>query len=625
MITDPTKTQKELTYQVVLDALALTTCYPTFLITINVPEIYMQQFWFTINKKDSTTYRFKIDKRSYRIDMEVFREIFQICPRLPNQDFDELPSDEEIVSFIKELGHKGDIKSITKVVVDHMYQPWRTFGMFYKKNVDFVELLLEDFTFQIESRDHKKQEKIILGTMRFVSKSDDFHVYGALLLSRMTTRQMRESDAYKNYLTYATCEASPKMKRKYKKPASPSKKRTLVTVEEEEHKPAKKVIPFKKPVPKRQSAGVRIQDTPDVSVSKKKAPAKSERSKVIDLLSDATLLKEVAHLKKALKRSKRDTNIHQAGGSGEGADFKSEVPDEPKGKSSNTSKGTGLKPGVPDMSKADSSESGNDEEETQDDEFVHTPKDYVPTDDETNDESNDVTEEEYERINEELYGDVNVSLTDVKPADKEKYDEEMIVASHDTVYQEGTVVSMLDINVQHEASCTSPLLTIPVFVIPEPNVINPSKTITTTPAPTISSLLSSLYPAVQQIAQIPTPTTTQATTSTTVVLDFKTLTAIHQRVSNLDKEVKILKEVDHKSKILAAIKSEVPTVVKEYLGTSLDDSIHKTALDEFDMKKALFDSMHASKSFNKTPTNKTLYHALMESLIEDENAMDQGV
>ncbi|GJZ84592.1 hypothetical protein Tco_0649931 [Tanacetum coccineum] len=35
--------------------------------------------------------------------------------------------------------------------------------------------------------------------------------------------------------------------------------------------------------------------------------------------------------------------------------------------------------------------------------------------------------------------------------------------------------------------------------------------------------------------------------------------------------------------------------------------------------------MHESKSFNKHPTNKTLYHALMESLIADENAMDQGV
>ncbi|GJY81861.1 hypothetical protein Tco_0494612 [Tanacetum coccineum] len=146
-----------------------------FLDQLDVLEIYMKQFWFTVNKKDSTSYKFKIEKKSYRIDMGVFREIFQIYPRLPNQDFDELPSDDEIVSFIKELGHKGDIKSFTEVVIDQMYQPWRTFvaiiskcllgkitildklrlsraqilwGIFYKKNVDFVELLWEDFTFQ---------------------------------------------------------------------------------------------------------------------------------------------------------------------------------------------------------------------------------------------------------------------------------------------------------------------------------------------------------------------------------------------------------------------------------------------------------------------------------------------
>ncbi|GKF26549.1 hypothetical protein Tco_0082443, partial [Tanacetum coccineum] len=187
IISDPAKTQKESTYQVVLDALALTTCYPVFLITADVPEIYMHQFWFTINKKDSTSYRFKIDKKRLTLNMEVFREIFQICPRLPTQEFDAFSSDEDIVSFIKKLGHKGDIKSIIEVVVDHMYQPWRTFtaminkclsgkitgldklrlsraqilwGMFYKKNTDFVELLWEDFTFQIGNRDHKKQENM---------------------------------------------------------------------------------------------------------------------------------------------------------------------------------------------------------------------------------------------------------------------------------------------------------------------------------------------------------------------------------------------------------------------------------------------------------------------------------
>ncbi|GJW76558.1 hypothetical protein Tco_0138240 [Tanacetum coccineum] len=35
--------------------------------------------------------------------------------------------------------------------------------------------------------------------------------------------------------------------------------------------------------------------------------------------------------------------------------------------------------------------------------------------------------------------------------------------------------------------------------------------------------------------------------------------------------------------------------------------------------------MHENKTFNRNPTNYTLYHALIEALIKDENAMDKGV
>ncbi|GKD12532.1 hypothetical protein Tco_1196939 [Tanacetum coccineum] len=496
----PVKTLKEPTYQFVFDALALTTCYPAFLITADVREIYMHQFWFTINKKDSISYR------------------------LLNQDFDELPSNKEIVSFIKELGHKGDIKSITEVVVDHKYQPWRTFTAIINKclsgkitGLDKLRLSNSSIPWGMIYKKkmfmHTARDDSILGTIRFVSKSEDFQVYVALLPSRMTNRQMRESDAYKTYLAYATGAASPKMKRKLKQPASPLKKRTLVTVEEEEPEPAKKVIPTKKPATKRQSFGVQIRDTPGMSVSKKKAPAKVTRSKGIELLYDATLLEE-AQLKKTLKRSKRETTIHQTGGSSEGADSESEVLDEPKGngdEDADDQQGDDERTESDDEpTETDNPKTSDDEEEIQDDEFVHTPEDYVPTDDELN----DVTEEEYERINEELYGDVNVSLTDAEPADKEKDDVEMIVAGHVNVNHEVAcnqvkddaqatqktdasipsssissdyaakflnfdnipptntkVVSMMVINVQHAVPRTSSLLTIPMSVIPKEDVI----------------------------------------------------------------------------------------------------------------------------------------------------------
>ncbi|GJZ52105.1 hypothetical protein Tco_0606620 [Tanacetum coccineum] len=51
----------------------------------------------------------------------------------------------------------------------------------------------------------------------------------------------------------------------------------------------------------------------------------------------------------------------------------------------------------------------------------------------------------------------------------------------------------------------------------------------------------------------------------------------------------------------------------------------KAALKEYDQKSPLYQTMHINKSFNQNPANHRLYHALMEALIEDENAMDKGV
>ncbi|GKF30082.1 hypothetical protein Tco_0096424 [Tanacetum coccineum] len=101
---NPGMKPKEPTYQVALDALALTTCYPAFLITAEVPVIYMHQFWATVSKH-----------------------------KIQGQDFDEPPTEEEALSFICELGHSGEIRYITDVVVDHLHQPWTTFASIINK------------------------------------------------------------------------------------------------------------------------------------------------------------------------------------------------------------------------------------------------------------------------------------------------------------------------------------------------------------------------------------------------------------------------------------------------------------------------------------------------------------
>nr|GEU89234.1 copia protein [Tanacetum cinerariifolium] len=72
----------------------------------------------------------------------------------------------------------------------------------------------------------------------------------------------------------------------------------------------------------------------------------------------------------------------------------------------------------------------NDDEEESENEFVHIPEDYVPTDDETNDETKDVDEELYNRIDKELYGDVIFRFTDAEKDDKDEEDTDMTDSTH---------------------------------------------------------------------------------------------------------------------------------------------------------------------------------------------------
>ncbi|GKB70536.1 hypothetical protein Tco_0931948 [Tanacetum coccineum] len=166
---DPTLTQKESTCQVILDIIKSSPCYNAFLITVDVPKIYMPQFWFTVKKiKKSSFYQFDLDNKKFQVDVELFRKILRICPRVLDKEFIVPPSHESLLTFLKELGYKGPLEQVSDLYIDYMHQPWRTlatiinkclFGkmssndrlrqsraailwaLFHKENVDFVELI----------------------------------------------------------------------------------------------------------------------------------------------------------------------------------------------------------------------------------------------------------------------------------------------------------------------------------------------------------------------------------------------------------------------------------------------------------------------------------------------------
>ncbi|GJR12427.1 hypothetical protein Tco_0795079 [Tanacetum coccineum] len=77
--------------------------------------------------------RFTINKKKVSLDVDIFRDILQFCLKIPRQVFEDLLPKHNILSFIRDLGHTGDITYLTDVNVDYLHQPWRAFATVINK------------------------------------------------------------------------------------------------------------------------------------------------------------------------------------------------------------------------------------------------------------------------------------------------------------------------------------------------------------------------------------------------------------------------------------------------------------------------------------------------------------
>nr|GEY39223.1 putative reverse transcriptase domain-containing protein [Tanacetum cinerariifolium] len=192
--------------------------------------------------------------------------------------------EEEILTFLRKLGHSGTIKMITDVNINKLHQPWRSFaavinkclsckstgydslrlsqaeilwGLYHKKNVDFSHLLWEDFVYQVEHKDSKKSNKMyyphftkvivnlfmtkdqsiprrnkvnwhfarddhMFTTIKLVSRHQNTQEYGAILPIKLTNEAIRKSKSYKEYYAIASGAEPPKTKASVRKKQSSS-------------------------------------------------------------------------------------------------------------------------------------------------------------------------------------------------------------------------------------------------------------------------------------------------------------------------------------------------------------------------------------------------------------------
>nr|GFB29069.1 hypothetical protein [Tanacetum cinerariifolium] len=76
---------------------------------------------------------FKMDNNKHIVNLETFRDMLHICPRIPGQSFDELPFEEEIIEFLRFFRHSAQIRTLTDVNINKLFQPWRSFGAVINK------------------------------------------------------------------------------------------------------------------------------------------------------------------------------------------------------------------------------------------------------------------------------------------------------------------------------------------------------------------------------------------------------------------------------------------------------------------------------------------------------------
>ncbi|GJV28684.1 hypothetical protein Tco_1385132 [Tanacetum coccineum] len=508
-------------------------------------------------------------------------------------EFDEPPTEEEALSFIRELGHSGEIKYITDVIVDHLHQPWRTFaaiinkclcgkvygfdkirlsrvqilwGMYYKKNLDFVALIWEDLAYQIDNIDSKKQDKMFYPRFtkiiihHFLEKGKSISMRNRMFMH--TARDDYLLGTMRFVSRYAdTQELNPPTSRK-------SQKKLDSTISSEESPSKKKSAKAKKVV------------SPKPKPTKEKAPIKADR--------------------------------------GDGTDFELGVPDEQYFKTTGANEGTGTIPGVPDIPKYDSKSKkeswGDSGEEDEDDEndFVDKSDDgdddnngNDDANDDDNQEGDDTNDDEEETDSDRTESDIiknpvlNQSTTEYYEEEEEKIDdEEMMDDDEDDevtkeLYkhqvEEYALTPVLDIQKADEpvqsssisSDFTSKLLNLKNSSLTDNEIALLMETSArhATEVPKIISIFTTTIPPPppffnplpQQAIPTPTPTTSEATTSFPSLLDFSSVLKFNDRVTNLEKDLSEIKQVNKYAQAL----SSIPAIVDRYIDNKLGKAINK--------------------------------------------------
>ncbi|GKB18247.1 hypothetical protein Tco_0852170 [Tanacetum coccineum] len=184
-----------------------TNFFRAFTASSIIPSIYIQQFWDTVRYvKNTGSYSCQLDEQWFDLTKDTLRDALQITPVDNNNPFSSPPTPDALINFVNELGYPKVVRTLSAVVTNDMFQPWRAlttiinlcltgktsaferprapvlqilWGVVNRAHIDYAERMWEEFTQSIHSfiedkknlalhtQGKKKANPIVIPSIRF--------------------------------------------------------------------------------------------------------------------------------------------------------------------------------------------------------------------------------------------------------------------------------------------------------------------------------------------------------------------------------------------------------------------------------------------------------------------------
>ncbi|GKB88781.1 hypothetical protein Tco_0961053 [Tanacetum coccineum] len=517
--------------------------------------------------------------------------------------------------FSHKASHKASLKDPKKKAVPLLIP----YGQFTKMIIYYLGST-SDVHKRPESPCHLLGDDFLLGNLKFISKGETNEVFGMAIPKQLITQAIQQSSYYPKYLEMkptTTTPVKPTKPPSSKQPKSPTKKPSFQLVDEDDEAQQESVPQLvdeddeaqQESVPQGEGDDLALELAKKMSLDSQQEKGEGEGADAdiecaIKLSLDPSFLAKESSSTTDSERTESETEAAAPKGDKEQGEVALSIVTSGVGISVRAEDQAGSDPG-----KVHETLSGLDPEPMQEDQ--------------TGSDS----------------GKVHMALAAPNP---EHMDEEFLA----TAYPKKTLIT-LGINF-----CMTNQPKMSDSTIPDP-----SHQTVTSPPPVIAPVIdfSSPKPSSQVT---PPPINTEATSITTTLPEITPFIALQLRVAKLEQDMseylgtklddallRVLEryttdliekysmlpglesiknqESKKSSKEIIRIKREQGE--KEQESTYTIRSTDKVALEEFDLKSALFKHMNKNKTANRNPANYHLYHALMEALIADEDAMDKEV